>query len=190
MRDSAHTIALRIALIIEEASPNELGEAIDVLRRCGNGSDLLKYLTEVSTGHSIKPQRKVPINTKAARPIDQMTSKAVLNLEKTDPKKHQVLAEFDRLVRQGEVLATNEALRKFGKRISKEFRPRNAFKDNISAVMATLAPMPQCDMERYIRLALDSSPRREADGYKNLANYLMHGRRVDHATSDQPQISP
>ena len=179
MRSSAHAIALRIALILEEASPDELGEAIDILRRCGNGSDLLKYLAAASKGHPVKPQRKAPSSTKAAKPIDQMTSKAVLDLEETDPKKHQVLAEFDRLVRQGKVLATNEALRKFGERISKEFRSRKVLKDNISAVMATLAPMPQNDMERHIKVALDSSPRREADEYQyqNLANYLMHGHR-------------
>lgn len=177
MSSSSHAIALRIALILEEASPEELAEAIDILRHCENGSELLQYLAAASKANPPRPQRTARKSTKATKPIDQMTSKSVLELEKTDPKKHQVLAEFDRLVRQGKVLATNEALRKFGERISKEFRPRKAHKDNISAVMATLAPMPQNDMERHIKMALDSSPRREADEYQKLANYLMHGGR-------------
>ncbi|MBO9468400.1 hypothetical protein J7443_24465 [Tropicibacter sp. R15_0] len=177
MSSSSHAIALRIALILEEASPEELAEAIDILRRCGNSSDLLQYLAATSKANPQKSQRTARKSTKATKPIDQMTSKSVLELEKTDPNKHQVLAEFDRLVRQGKVLATNDALRKFGERISKEFRPRKALKDNISAVMAMLAPMPQNDMERHIKMALDSSPRREADEYQKLANYLMHGGR-------------
>lgn len=177
MSNSGHAIALRIALILEEASPEELAEAIDILRRCGNGSDLLKYLSAASKGKSTKPTRKASRSSKATKPIDQMTSKAVLDLEKSDPKKHQILEEFDRLVRQGKVLPTNEALRRFGERISKEFRPRTARKDNISAVMTTLAPMTQNDMERHIKMALDSLPRRDADEYQKLANYLMHGHR-------------
>lgn len=177
MSNSSHAVALRIALILEETPPEELAEAIDILRRCGNSSDLLKYLSASSKAKSTKSPRKTSKSSNAAKPIDQMTSKAVLDLEKSDPEKHQILKEFDKLVRQGKVLPTNEALRKFGERISKEFRPRTARKDNISAVMTTLAPMTQSDMERHIKMALDALPRRDADEYHKLANYLMHGHR-------------
>ncbi|NVK47633.1 MAG: hypothetical protein HWE33_15160 [Rhodobacteraceae bacterium] len=177
MSKSVHAIALKIALIIEETSPEDLAEAIDVLRQCGNNSELFKYLSAASQKQSTKPEKKVSSISKATKPIDQMTSKAVLSLEKTDPKKHQVLAEFDRLVRQGKVLPTNEALRRFGERVSKDFRPRAARKDNISAVMATLAPMTQGDMEKHIAMVLKDVPRRETDEYQKLANYLMHGHR-------------
>ena len=177
MSKSAYAIALRIALILEESSPEELAEAVDILQQCGNNADLLKYLSAASKGRPEKLAKKASRNSKATKPIDQMTSKAVLDLEKSDPSKHQVLAEFDKLVRQGNVLPTNEALRRFGERISKDFRPRAARKDNIGAVMATLAPMAQYDMEKHIKMALDSTPRREAEEYQKLANYLMHGNR-------------
>ena len=184
MGNPVHVIALRIALIIEEASPDELGKAIDILRRSGYDSDLLRYLTTVSTEHDIKPPGKSPANTRAAKPIGQVASKSVLDIEKTNPEKYQILAEFDILVQKREVFATNESLRKFGQKISKEFHPGNTFKDNVGLMMATLASMSQHDMERNIRLALDRSSRPEADEYRNLANYLMHGHRVGHVTPD------
>ena len=184
MGNPVHVIALRIALIIEEASPDELGKAIDILMRSGYDSDLLRYLATISIGLVTNPPGKSPVSTMADKPIGQVASKSVLDFEKTNPEKYQVLAEFDRLVQKREVFATNESLRKFGQKISKEFRSGNTFKDNVGVIMATLASMSQHEMERNIRLALDISSRSEADEYRNLANYLIHGHRVEHVTPD------
>ena len=179
MNNQTHALALRIALILEEASPKELAEAINILRQNGYRSDLLKFLSESPRTNRQKPEKRVSSVPKASKPIDQVTSKAVLDLEKSAPEKHKILAEFDRLVRQKKVLPTNESLRRFGEKVSKNFRPRSARKDNISAVMAVLAPMPLGDIEMHVKGALDNSPRGAIDEYRNLANYLMHGRRED-----------
>lgn len=177
MRKSTRSLALRIAQILEEHSSDEIADAIGILEKYGYNSDLLRYLAATSGSDRIAKPEKAFRSTSASKPIYQTTSKAVLDLERSDPQKHRILLEFDKLVREGRVLSTNEELRRFGEAVSKEFRPRKSRKDNISAVMSILAPMAQPDVERYVKRALDSASRKDTDEYQNLANFLMHGHR-------------
>lgn len=177
MKKTTHSLALRIAQILAEHTAAEVSGAIEILKRYGTTSELLTYLATTTRKERPQATKKVSDSGGKSKPIDQITSKVVRGLEKTDPAKHQILSEFDRLVRQGKVLETNEDLRRFGETISKDFRPRTARKDNISALMSVLAPLPVTDLELLIKPVLDSSPKQKSNEYQNLAEFLIHGKR-------------
>jgi hypothetical protein len=177
MKKTTHSLALRIAQILEEHTAAEVSEAIAILKRCGTKSELLAYLAAATRKESSQETKKASGSGGTSKPIDQVTSKVVRDLEKSDPAKHQLLSELDKLVRQGRVLETNEALRRFGETVSKNFRPKTNRKDNISALMAILAPLPEIDLEQLIKDVLDNSPKRQSDEYQKLASFLIRGRR-------------
>lgn len=177
MKDTTRVLASRIACIVEGHTAEEIVEAIDILKERDTSPELLTYLGSAAKEKSARPAGQSSPRRAKVKPIDQVTSKAVLNLEKTDPEKHRVLREFDQMLRQGKVLATNRAIRRFGEKISKDFRPKTSRKDNISALMSLLASLPQAAVERIVRLAIDNTRIEEADGYQNLANFLIGGNR-------------
>ena len=104
MRKSTRSLALRIAQILEEHSSDEIADAIGILEKYGYNSDLLRYLAATSGSDRIAKPEKAFRSTSASKPIYQTTSKAVLDLERSDPQKHRILLEFDKLVREGRVL--------------------------------------------------------------------------------------
>ena len=68
-------------------------------------------------------------------------------------------------------------LRRFGETVSKNFRPRKARKDNISALMTLLATLPQEEMVKVIEKASKNTAKRNSDGFQELANFLIEGKR-------------
>lgn len=177
MKKTSRSLALRIAQLLEEHSAIEISEAISILGRCGTTSELLTYLAAATGQKEPRAKKKTSDSGGGAKPIDQMTSKAVRDLEKSDPERHQVLSELDKLVRRGEVLETNESLRRFGETVSKDFHARTARRDNISALMSVLAPLPVSELELLIKRVLDNAPKRKSDEYQNLARFLIQGKQ-------------
>ncbi|WP_022693037.1 hypothetical protein [Ponticaulis koreensis] len=174
MRKKSRILALQIAAMLEENSTSDIYEAVEILEECGHQSALLKFLSK-SSGRRKLTEKSITSSTRRQdKPIEQITSQAVLLLEKSEPEKHKILLNFDKLVRNGDVLATNDALKRFGEKISKEFNPRSSKKDNISAVMKLLAPMKQEEIELHVKRALEDAQKRDGDEFLNLASFLMN----------------
>ena len=177
MNNNPNSLALRIAQILEEHTAEEVDDAIAILKRCGTTSKLLAYLAAATQTTRPRKRNNPPNASSKPKPLDQVTSKAVRDLEKRDPGKYQLLLEFDKLVRQAKVLETNDALRRFGEGISKDFRARTARKDNISALMTTLAQLSKEDLKQSIERALENSASSKSGEYQRLARFLIRGEQ-------------
>ena len=173
MKKDATALARHIAQILEEHSAAEISEAISILRRRQTTSELLTYLAATAKPASSMGREKGSAVKKSSKPLDQMTSKAVRDLKKSDPVKHRRLLEFDTLLRQGRVLETNASVRRFGELVSKDFRSRTSRKDNISALMSALARLEEDELNKALGEAMESSYANKSNEYQRLAQYLM-----------------
>ena len=173
----SRSLALRIAQILEEHTDSEVLDAISILKKAGTTSDLLKYLASATKNQLPPSKSTAAVHSSSSKPLDQITSKAVRDLENTEPDKYKILVEFEKLVRQGKVLETNESVRRFGETVSKDFRARTARKDNISALMSALAILQVGELDNLLKRVLDSSPRRGSNEYHNLAEFLIRGKK-------------
>lgn len=174
MNKSARSIALRIAQLLEEYPDRELQEAVGLLRQHGYSSMLLDYLAGDRNASPRSKQRNSASPT--AKPIREITSRAVLKLKDEDPEKFRILAEFDLMVRRSQLLATHEDLRRFGERISKDFEPRKARKETIGALMAVLAGRPLGEIEHLVQFAASFGVEGNTDEYQRLAQFLIKGK--------------
>ncbi|WP_299847120.1 hypothetical protein [uncultured Paracoccus sp.] len=173
MKKNANALALHIAQILEEHSAKEINEAVSILRGCGTTSELLTYLATAAMPAPSADRRKGSEASSRSKPLDQVTSKAVRDLEKVDPNKYLILLEFDTLLRQGRVLETNDAVRRFGERVSKDFKSRTSRKDNIGNLMSALARLEEDELNQVLNQAIESASERKSDGYQRLAQFLM-----------------
>lgn len=172
MRNKPVALALRIALLLEEYSERELQSAVKLLRERGSTSVLLDLLSE-------KHERKPPQSksqTYPSRSVEEATSLAVRQLREVDAEKYRLLAEFDKMVRRGQVLATLEDIKRFGEHISKDFQPRKSRKDSIGHLMAIMAERPLRDIEQLVEFAASFGVAGDTDEYQRLAQYLIKGQ--------------
>lgn len=172
-RSSALALALKIAVLLEEYSEKDLREAVDLLRKHGIDSDLLDQLALNRARRLPSEQRPVLTN---AKPAQEVTSRAVLRLKDADPEKFRILAEFDSMVRRGQLLASHEDLRRFGERISKNFESRKSRKDTIGALMSVLADRPITEIEQQVAFAASLGVSGATDEYQRLAQFLITGK--------------
>lgn len=176
MTRSTKSLALQIAQLLEDNSEKELQEAVQLLREHNYGSVLFDFLSDLKFEKTHVPEksREAP---SAAKPLDETTSRAVLNLKDTDPEKFEVLSRFDQMIRRGHLLSTHEALRRFGERLSKDFEPRKARKDTIGALMATVAARPVREIEELVDFAASFGVSGDSDEYHKLAEFIIKGKR-------------
>ncbi|WP_152540977.1 hypothetical protein [Luteimonas huabeiensis] len=180
MNKSVSSVALRVAQIIVDFSEGEIREAVSLLRAHGHGSELLAYLASDFSANVVHKTRRVGTKKSRAssvKPINNITSRAVLRLKEADPEKFQVLSEFDSLIRNGQVLATHESMRRFGERLSKNFEPGKSRKETIGALMAIVADLPVVEIEKLIEYAVSLGVSGETEGYQRLARFLIDGGR-------------
>lgn len=175
MKKTAISIALRIAQLLEDYSESDLRDAVQLLREHGYGSRLLTYLSDQNE-EARQPIASSPQSTKA-KPIHKVTSRAVLDLKDKDPEKFRVLSEFDALIRLGQLLPNHEDLRRFGERLSKDFEPKKARKETISALMTVLTDHSVQDIKELIEFAASFGVAGNRDEYQHLAHYLIKGKR-------------
>ncbi|WP_353254481.1 hypothetical protein [Salinisphaera sp. PC39] len=133
------------------------------------------------------PDRNRDVNTgrhrgsggsKRGKPLSDGVSRAVLELEGSDPDKFKMLSSFDRLLRKGDVLKDMRSLREFGQSIDKSFEPGKARKEAVPRLVQLLADMPMDRLATVVESALDKERRRADtdDDYQALANFLMAKR--------------
>lgn len=174
MSKTTNSLALRIAQILEDHPESEIKKAVELLRQCGWGSDLLVYLAAPRT----RLQKTLPhsFSTKRTKTTQEITSRAVLNLQEKDPEKYRILSEFDSMVRRNQLLPTNEDLRRFGEKVSKSFEPRKSRKETIGALMAVMSERTNRDLEELIEFSASFGVSGATDEYQRLARYLIKGK--------------
>src|SRR5690349_15818631 len=116
--------ALRIALVREEFSDEEIREAVELLE---NGEDTIGLLSFLS-GKDKKSEARQSTKPKENIAFEQR-SKAVLALENTDPEKYRLLSEFESSLHRNRLLPHIGELRSLGEKLSKGFSGRNSRKD-------------------------------------------------------------
>lgn len=173
MTHSPRSIALRIALLIEENSERDVQMAVKILERHGYGGRLLSYLAKRTSVDEPRPQGH---SENSAKALQEITSRAVLKLQDTDPKKFELLSEFDAAVRHGHLLGSNDLLRRFGEMLSKSYEPRKSRRENISAIMTLLAERTLEETKELIKIAA-SLGMDSGDNYQKLATFLIKGKK-------------
>ncbi len=101
-------------------------------------------------------------------------SRVVKNLERTEPEKHGLLAEFERLLREGALLPTLSDLRSFGVVVGKSFKPKSSRKASVDPLLTALAKL---EMEN-LKSVLARIPRSESDdeqAFRRLSQQLIGG---------------
>jgi hypothetical protein len=167
-------IALRVCLIKEEFSENEILEAVRLLENQGSVSELLAYLAGRETINHTSRMRKPKGKRK---PLNEQRSKAIIDLEKKEPEKFQLLSEFDSLIREGKVLSELEDIKRLGEQISKDFAPRNSRRDAIGKLIDLLAKRPIDEVRTIISRTLSSSDlENKGSEYQELARFIITGR--------------
>ena len=142
----SESLALRIAQLLVEHTEQELRLAVELLRVHGHDSALLDFLAQDNAkalGAKVRGCGATSI-----KPLHETTSRAVLKLRDNDPETFWILADFDLMVRRGQLLESNEDLRRFGERVSKDFVPRKARRETIGALMAALAERALPDLDQ------------------------------------------
>ncbi|WP_146110320.1 MULTISPECIES: hypothetical protein [Pandoraea] len=174
MKNKSISLALRIALIIQDHSDTELREAIALLKKNGRGKSLLDYLANERP--SSLTSEAAPRAEAKRKSVEETTSRAVLNLKDVDPEKFRILFEFDSMIRRGKLLSKHEDIRRFGERLSKTFEPRKSRKDTISSLMTILADRSTGELQELIRFATSFGIDSDSDEYQRLAQYLIRGK--------------
>jgi hypothetical protein len=173
MSRSVVSLALRIAQILEESSSLELREAVSLLEKHGYRHRLLEYLAAAGAN---KASRDPVSRLERAKPLDEITSRAVRDLEEKDPEKYRLLSEFDKLVRKGVFLRSNDALRRFGETLSKAYEPRKSRRENIGVIMTLLSEKRLDEIAKLLEFGSSIDSDNAADRYQNLAHFLIRGK--------------
>jgi hypothetical protein len=162
--------ALRVLLLVEEFSSEELAAAVSLIGG-QEGEDLLTYLSRIAEG----PRQPNGSRSKDAKLKSRGETRALQEMKRTDPAKYEILREFETLVREGEVLRSMDDFRAFGKVLGKDFMPGKSRKESIGRLMAVLAQM---DLES-VRAAITRVPLKtseEESAFRRLANQIISGQ--------------
>jgi len=172
MKNRISQIILRILLIQEEFSPEEIACALDALEKQKTAFPMLRYFSEKSSHRNI-PKKKRSVTK------DIQQSKVVLALKNREPEKYQILSEFDSLLRKRSVLKELNDLKKLGERLSKDFLLVKSRKEAITKLMSNLVELPINEIQRIIGETLSAAPVAKEDSeYQHLANFIITGNRV------------
>lgn len=170
MKERIMQIALRIALIKTEFSEREILEAVKLLKEQGINSHLFTYLSSQKTVVSssrVSNRKKIP--------TEEQSSQLLIELEKKAPEKSKLLADFESLLKNGDVLPDSIEIRRLGEHLSKNFTAKKSRTDLINKLIKLLAEIPIDEMRKIIKDTVSSSKFNE-DEYQELANFLITGQ--------------
>lgn len=174
MSSKVMQIALRIGLIKEEFSESEIAAAVRLLEEQGTASAVLAHLAgRKAANHPTKKKRLRNSRT----PLKDQKSRAILELQETDPEKYQLLSEFDSLLREGKILPELEDIKRLGEQISKDFAPRNSRRDVVNQLTSLMARRPVDEIRGFISKSLTSSHFDDkSNEYHELARFIIGGK--------------
>lgn len=162
-------IALKISLIEEEFSQQEIADAIKLLEKCNSSEVLLEYLA--------KSRRESASSNKETRSKnqsdDQELSKILKNLEHENPKKYKILSTFLNLVRRKKILPALTDIEDLGKILDENFTSSNSRPEGIKKLIAVMTKRPIEEVEVITNkitsgMSLDGS-------YQDLAKFIIKG---------------
>ena len=172
MNKNTISLALQIAQMINNYSEHDLHLAVGMLRTHGYGSELLEFIGGIVANSN----KKLPSNTSVAKSKGPGVSRSILKLKDAEPRKFEILSGFESMVRRANILSTNEDLRRFGERISKNFEPKKARKETISALLAIIAELPELKVEEIVKSAETfGAPGADVE-FQRLAHFLIKGK--------------
>ena len=158
----------RIGLILEEYSRSEIAAAIRLLRENGIDSSPFKALAPS------RPKRSGASGSTPKRDPKLVRSKATTALKETDPAKFEVLSEFEKLLREGQLYPQTADLRTLGDRLEKGFPDLKNRRDLISRLMGCLAQRSLDEIRAVVKDAIPAGERAR-DEYHKLATYIIRG---------------
>jgi hypothetical protein len=166
-------IALRLSLIQEEYSERDIAQAVRLLERHGSSSALLEFLA--SQGSPQRTPRKV--SRGKGKTDDLHPPKAILELEGKDPEKFELLSEFNKLIRMGNVLPELGDVRRLGERLSKDFAAGGSRRDAVAKLVELMAMRPIQEIRDIVADALHSPDAdKKSTDYQELARFIISGR--------------
>lgn len=177
MKSRTLRAALRIALIVEEFSEDEITEAVFLLEKQAHTSNLFSYLSN-NTSRQDSPLADKQSSTRGFN----RTSDAVLAFETSDPEKFELLSRFEFSLQKGKFLSSINEVRKFGESLSKDFPTKGSRKELVNQIIKLLAKYTTQDIKAAIKQAVGySSP---DESYQQLANFIIAGRSSEHSEND------
>ncbi len=168
MTRGARQAALRILLLQEEFSPQEIADALSLLGSVEK-EDLVAFLQRTASERAgRKDAQRRPAN------LEGQHTRALQALRRRSPEKYEVLLPFEEAIRRGEVLPTLNDLRAFGRSLSKTFNVGKSRKDALSRLIELLADM---DIEAIKLASSRAASSSESPGaFQRLADHLISGR--------------
>jgi hypothetical protein len=161
----AREAALRIQLLLEEFTLQELEEGLSLLGAL-RGEDLLRFLLR-----RVSSQQSRKKSVAAARKTDDLFS-----LRRIDPEKYDVIQSFGARLRDGSVLPTLDSCRAFGKDLSKDFDAGKSRKEAIGHLLALMAKMNTAEIRSAITKANSLYESREGtEPFQRLAGHIISG---------------
>jgi hypothetical protein len=174
--------ALKIALLKEEFSEDDLHEASALLERMGSASALLAYL-----GGRTASRARANSTPSKRKPFSPPRSKALATLETVDPEKFRALCQFETMLQEGALLPTLEDLRGLGQKLGKELSRKKSRTGIIRGLISSMASMPLPEINDVITASLSSSDCPGDSAYQQLARFIVRGNESNAAAKDQGQ---
>lgn len=170
MNKRSRQAALRIRLLMEEFSPQELGDALAFLGGHPE-EDLLQFLERIkSTSAGGRSSLKAP-RMKETKPSHSLDA-----IRDTEPEKYQLLRTFEEQLREGERLRSLHDVRTFGQMLDKEFDPGKSRHEGIGRLMKKLAAMGLDDLRETIRRAPLGNVE-DSDAFLRLSRHIISGAK-------------
>lgn len=171
MKSRAIQAALKILLIREEYTLNEINEAISLIQREEISESLIKFLKDdhILSSRDVKSKQ-------SKKNILEQSSKILNELKKEDYEKYLILSEFDSLIRKGLILKKLENIKTLAARLSKSFPDMKARRDAIPKIVVLLAELPKEKIKQVVEETLKEA-KLSIDGseYQELAKFLIQG---------------
>jgi len=158
--------ALRIRLLMEEFSPQELSEALLLLGGQPE-EDLLHFLDRIKSA-----TRQSSLKTRGGK--STRPSHALEAIRETQPEKYQLLREFETQLLEGKRLRTLHDVRSLGQMLDKEFDPGKSRHEGIGRLLRLLAELGLDDLREVIRRAPVSNVE-ESDAFLRLSRHIISG---------------
>ncbi len=168
MSGRARETMLRIRTLIDDLSPAELAEAINLLQVRQK-----QVLSVRAKNPSARRGRKG--GAESSDLSKKGESRVLQQLKLEDEEKYQVLRDFETSVREGVLLKTLDDFRSFGTVLGKKFGPVKSVKDALPKVMGALATMDLDNIKSAIEKAATRNSNDE-NAFRRLANRIISGR--------------
>lgn len=164
-------VALRIALIQEEFSEEEILEGVNLLKEKGGASELLAYLS----GNKAKKRVSQLSSRTSRKKVSHQSENSPIptNLKTENPEKYVLLTDFENSIKKGEILSDSIEIRRLGESLNKGFYAKNSRIDLINQLLKLLVPLSVEEIKNFIA-KINQVPH-NVDEYQQLANFIIEG---------------